>query len=49
MMATSAAERWWWSSATSPVSPPRVFRGAWLTVSQMLGVRPPCATAPAIW
>ncbi|CAM5603028.1 hypothetical protein STENM223S_02357 [Streptomyces tendae] len=33
----------------SPVSPPAVFPGVWLKVSQIEGVRPSSRTAPSIW
>jgi len=33
----------------SPVSPPLIFPGVWVNVSQMDTPRPSASTAPSIW
>jgi hypothetical protein len=47
MSATSSAYRWYWSHATSPVSPWRIVPGIRQNVSQMDGPRPSSPTAPS--
>ena len=49
MWATSSRQRWKWSPATSPVSPPSVRPGVWEKVSQIETPRPPSVTPPSIW
>ena len=49
MIARSAGQRWYWSQATSPVSPFLILPGVRHWVSQMDGVRPPSAAAPSTW
>ena len=41
--------RWYWSHATSPVSPPSTLPGVRANVSQIDGVRPSASTAPSTW
>ena len=49
MRSRSASSRWYWSAATSPVSPPHTLPGVRLYVSQMLGPRPPSCAPPSTW
>src|SRR5262245_21094517 len=49
MSATSCGYRWYWSQATSPVSPPRTRPGVLQNVSQIEGPRPSSDVAPSTW
>src|SRR4029450_3350653 len=49
MSATSSRDLWYWSHATSPLSPPRTLDGVRQNVSQIEGPRPSSSTAPSTW